>query len=65
MPRVRVSRAWLHLILRLQIPTLEANLEYEQAKLATLENANLIADSEAKIKELEVGKGMPVCSVAC
>ena len=37
-----------------QVPTLEANLEHEQAKLATLENQNLIADSEAKIKQLEV-----------
>ena len=36
------------------MPTLQANLGHEQAKLATLENPNLIADSQAKIKQLEV-----------
>jgi hypothetical protein len=38
----------------LQVPTLEANLDHEKAKLATLENPNLIDESEAKIKQLEV-----------
>jgi hypothetical protein len=47
----------------LQVPTLEANLDHENEKLATLENQNLIDDSNAKIKQLEVDSLLLKCKV--